>query len=468
MLAVALLLAFVGEPEPEPESTGDYVILAAQPPSAFASPKPRPLELRAGVLLWGRVEATRTRTVVPENDAGNGDVTNGQTTQAVPTRVQARLELRGETLQVLAELQATRDLGDPSAAPRNGFHQLFATHEQQLPRGRLQLRFGRQEYVLGDTHLFGTAPWSANLRSWDGVVVNFSNARGGAELFAGSLARPLMSATQPLVEHVREQVELDAVARGWFDVSTALTLDALIWGRYGIEDDTRNLLTTGVGMRGVAAPGLSYVVDGQLQLGVIERLDLRQRHVAGHVFGTLDYLHPEALGPVRARPGVFVLVDYASGTPCTTTEDVGVAPCTEGTSHDFDSSWMARHRWFGFADRFRAQNVIDSAVGVRVQTEPRSELSLELELTNHLFAFAQPDGRWLDTGGNLIGVALDNRNRWAANEVDVVATLRWRALALDVGWMLVANLAGGRAVSGEALRQFGYVRMIVELWSPWR
>jgi hypothetical protein len=411
-------------------------------------------------MVMVRGEVTRTRTV--------DDV--GDTSFGLPTRLRASLEARTRSFRMLAQVQDARRLADPLGSPRTGFHQLFGEYQTSLPRGDLRLRVGRQAYSHGDRHLFAEAGWFAGARSWDAVFLDFVGARGGVEVLAGLPARPLLSASEPLVDHWSSDFAFDWLLVGHYRIHDALRIEGLLWGTNRRDaDDTRKLVTTGVNLGGELAPGLTYDAEGQLQLGVIERLDLRQRHVAGHAFATLDYLSPRGLGPLeQIKPGAFVQFDFASGTRCTTTEYDGLAPCTQGTNHDFDAIWMDQHRWFGFADRFRMQNVLDAAVGVRAQSKPTDEIEIELGVTNHLFAFAQPGGRWHAATGERIGVMLDNRDPWAAEEVDVVAELRYRALTVDAGWMLVANLSGGRAVSGEALRQFVYVQMVIDLWSPWR
>jgi hypothetical protein len=411
-------------------------------------------------MVLARGESTRAR---PVDDVG-------KTTFDLPARRRVSLEVRSHSFRMLAQFQDSRTVAKPLGPPRAGFHQLFGEYKTSLPHGDLQLRVGRQEYLLGDGHLFAPATWLAGARSFDGVFLDFVNDRGGVQVFAGSLGRPLLSAKEPLVDHWTTEIDLDWTIVGHYLIHRALRLEGLVWGTNRRDaDDTRKLVTSGLRLSGELAPGLIYDAEGQLQLGVIERLDLRQRHVAGHAFATLDYLSPKGFGPrQQTRPGAFVLFDFASGTRCTTTEYNGLAPCTEGVDHDFDAAWMDQHRWFGFADRFRAQNIIDGAVGARVQTKATDEVALQLSATNHLFAFAQPGGRWHGAFGERIGVMLDNRDPWAAEEVDVVAELRYRWLTVDAGYMLVKNLSGGRVVSGEAIRQFVYLQLIIDLWSPWR
>lgn len=439
----------------------------ASRPSSFEPPAPRALEFRAGAMVLVRGDVTRTRSVDGEGDS----LTD------LPVRLRAQFEARRQRLRVLAQFQDARTIADPLGSPRAGFHQLLGEYRSSSRRGDLRLRVGRQEYVLGDQHLFAHAPWGAGSRSWDGVFVDFVGVRAGVELFAGSLARPFLSASEPLVEHWHAELALEGVLVGHYALHGALRIEGLLWGsnRRG-TDDTRRLVTGGLRLSGELTPGLTYNADGQLQLGVIERLDQldalaggRQRHVAGHAFATIDYLSPHGLGPrEQTRPGAFVQFDFASGTRCTTTEYSGLAPCTAGTNHDFDAIWMAQHRWFGLADRFRAQNILDATVGARALTKPTDELELELSVSNHVLAFAQPGGRWHAANGQRIGVVLDNRDPWAANEIDLVAELRHGPVAVEAGWMVVANLSGGRALSGESLRQFVYLQIIMDLWTPWR
>jgi hypothetical protein len=462
-LRAGLLLACLAASEPEPievAESGDYVIREADPPSAFVEPRPRAVEFRVGAMLMERIETTRTRPI-------DGP---GTTTITAPTRLRAQLEARTDHVRALAQIQDARVLGDPVGPARAGFHQLYAQYETTLARGRtLVVRAGRQEFSLANHHLFANAPWTAGQRSWDALFLGITGARAGLSVFGGSLARPLASAGQPLIDHVRSEIAIAWVIESYIALLDALVIDGVVWGDHRSDaSGDRNVVTSGVRLHGSLAPGLRYEAEGELQLGLIQRLDLVQRHVAGHAFATLDYTSQRELGSVHAKPGAFVLFDFASGSKCTTASYTALEPCTDGTSHDWDAAWMDQHRWFGQADRFRAQNVIDAAAGVRVTTRPSRALELALELSNHVFAFPQPAGRWHDANGGLVGVALANRSPWAADEIDLVVGLTRGWLSFDLGWMIVANLAGGRALSHEALRQFVYARATIELWSPWR
>lgn len=452
---------FAGTPDEVPVSeSGDYVIVEAAPASAFEEPSPRALEFRAGVMTMVRPGVRLSRGV----DGEASSLTDA------PTRLRAQLEARAPGLRMLAQLQDVYVLGEDPRSDRSGFHQLYVEATHPLPRGTLVMRAGRQEFELGSLHLLGTRAWLPGMQSWDAVRVAFEGARGSLGVFAGSLARPLLADSASLVEQVTSTPTLQWLIDGHYAIADALTVEGLISGSHRRDSaDTRNIVTYGLRLYGDIVPGLSYAAEGQLQTGSIEGPVRRQRHLAGQAYGVLSYLTPRGVGAgKRTKPGAFLSLDFASGTECTTTDYAGLAPCTEGTNHDFDAPWMRRHKWFGHADRFRAQNVIDGAVGVRVVTTPMDSLSLELGATNHVFALPEPGGRWHDVGGNLIGLELDNRDPWAADEVDVEAALGYKWMALKLGWLVVANLSGGRALSGEAINQLVYVMLVIDWWSPWR
>ena len=455
--AALIGLALVGPPEDlQVEPAGDYVIVDAAPASAFEPPRPRAIEFTPGFMTMTRFGFTRSRSVDGE----------GSTSTVVPNRLRARLQARIGDLHALAEFQDARNLGDPIGPARTGFHQLYLAYETALATGG-ELRFvaGRQEWVDTSGHLSWPGPWGATMRSFDGLNLRTDGPRGGVDLFAGSFARPLLSSSLTLVDHVASDVRLLWHVGGHLKFGSAVSAGARILGNHQrTAAETRNIYTYGVELWGDLTPGLSYRLEGNLQTGEIEvrgaGATTSHAHLAGHAFATLDYMTPEGFGEDgRTKVGAFALLDFASGSKCDTTEYQGLSPCTAGTSRDFYSAYYGFHRWYGHADRFRQQNVIDAAVGAKARVAATKELRLDMVLTEHVFAFPEPGGRWHAFDGALIGVDPDNRNPWASNEVDVEAWLTYRWLRFDVGWLINANLGGGRAVSGEALRQFLYVEV---------
>ena len=445
------------EAEPADTSEGGevtYVIVDAGRLAPAIEPSPPALELRAGAMLMARSEFIRTRHV-------DGD---SELRTLVPVRLRARFEARARRLRLLAEVQDARNLGDPVGSARAGVHQLLGEYETTLARASLRLRFGRQEFGLGTRHLYWTAPWGARMRSWDAVRLTTTFTRGGVELFAGSLARPLLSSSLRLADHVADDVAITWLASGHVRVRDALTLELSVAGAHQrTPEAARNIVTNGLRAHGELLPGLRYDLEGHLQIGAIERGRATQKHLAGSAFANLEYLTPEGIGPDNAiELGGVALFDFASGSRCSSTEVSGFTSCTEGTNTDYYSPWMARHAWFGRGDRFLANNVIDGALGLRVKTEPAEGVDLDFELINHVFAFPEPGGRWQSTGTALIGVDPTNRDPWAADELDAEATLRYRWFRLDLGWHYVHSLSGGRAISGVAAWQRIYIELSTE------
>jgi len=441
-----------------PEPAGDYVIVETAPPMASGEPAPPPVEFRAGAMIMTRAEFRRARTVDGESTP----------TTVIPNRLRAKLEAKARDVRAYAEFQEARNLGDPIGAPRTGFHQLFGEYDAKLRRADVLVRLGRQEYGLGTRHLFWIAPWGARMRSWDGARVTVDAPRGGVELFAGSLARPLLSSSLRLVDHIAASQALTWVVNGYVRAHEALVIEALVTG--GHERDasqTRHLVTTGLHLHGELAPGLRYDAEGHVQLGTIEVGRAVIPHLAGSAFAELDYLTPEPVDPHnKLRLGATATFDFMSGSDCDSDSDAlddPSLPCSSTRSADYHSPWMARHRWYGWADRFWGGNVIDAALAVRSQAQITDDLRIDLQLVNHLFAFPEPGGPWRNTGGTLIGIDPDNDERLAAHEVDVEGGLRFREwLSFDIGWHVVTSLAGGRAVSGLAQWQRVYVQIVVD------
>ena len=442
------------EPEQAEESEESDYAFHSPPPTTEPVPVHPRLRVFAGAQLMTRTEFIRTRELDGES-----------TPQTVaPTRLRARLGAEAGDLKLLGEFQDARNLGDPLGGARMGFHQLFGAYEVELARAALRVSFGRQELADNTRHLFWSAPWGAGMRSFDAVTMKASFARGGIELFAGSLARPLLSSPQRLSEHVSSSVNLTWQARGWFEALEALHLDLYVSGAHiRNAGETRDIVTNGLYLHGKLYPGLSYLVDGRLQLGQIAVGRGVQQHLAGAVYGKLTYLTPEGLGAEhKLRLGGTVGLDFASGNRCTTTEFSGFGSCTDGVNRDYYAPWMARHAHFGRGDRFLSNNVIDQLVGLRLLHQAFDKLSLELDVFNHLFIFPEPGGRWQSISTAIIGVDPDNQNRWAADGVDIEATLRYAWLRLDLGWHLVQSLAGGRAISGVSSWQRVYFELTAE------
>ena len=437
------------------EDTGAYVIVDAAPLEPSTERAPPPVEFEAGAMIMVRPEFRRTRDLEGESTPST----------IVPTRLRARFEARARDFRIHASFQEARNLANPIGSPRLGFHQAFGEYDAELRNAHLLVRIGRQEYGQGTRHLFWTAPWGAAMRSWDGARVSLDARRGGFEVFVGSLARPLLSSDLRLTDHVAERQALTWVLDGYVRVREALIVELLVTG--GHERDAtqlRNIVTSGLRLHGDIAPGLDYEAEGQVQAGEIGIGQAVQTHLAGTAFAELDYLTPKPVDRQgKLQLGAFARFDFRSGSQCETAEiDNPGLPCTSGRNADFHSPWMARHFWYGHADRFWASNVIDGAVNLRAKTAATDEITIDLNLTNHIFAFPEPGGMWRNTGGALIGVDPDNRNPWAAHEADVEGRLEYRWIRFDIGWHLVTHLAGGRAVSGLAQWQRVYFEIFID------
>ena len=381
----------------------------------------------------------------------------------VPLRLRARLSARAGPFDAQLEVQDARPLSSEPTDSRSGIHQLSFGFRWQLAKGELTLRLGRQEFISWTQHIYANRRWNHGMRSWDGLHFAALWGPGGIELFAGLLARPLLSAQVPFEEHWREEFALTYTAQGYLRLHDALVLELSVAGRHTREaNDRRDIANLGTRVRGELPWGLSYQAEGHLQLGRVRVGDRDPRQLAGAGYMQLAWLSERGWARDRSKPGVDLAADFASGGGCQTTQFEGLDPCSDAAwRHDFDSPWTAHHRWFGHADRFRAINVLDYRAGLHLKNKLFAEAELDLAIYNHVFRMVHPGGQWVDVGGDLVAVDPGNRDPWLSNELELNVRWRWRWLEIETAWMLLVPLSGGRALRDEALGQRLYVWALV-------
>lgn len=513
VLAGATLGFLMGEPPTTPEAPPPSVVEAptyveATPegadrpvPSDLEQVRARQLRIVAGGMFMTRPQLDHATSVDGTSASVPGDY---WTNYAYHMRLRARLGFDAGAVGLRIEPQVARTMSHSNTSEgesgrgigpaRDGLHQAYLNYSSPLAtKGgdtvALHLRVGRQELNVGTSHVYGPAPWAAGMRSWDGLHLHLEGERGGLRMFAGSLAHPFLSAPQSLGDHLGDALELTWIGQGYWTFGPAATVELGVFGNHshggaGLSESQRDIYTPNLTLNGQIYEGLRYHVEGHLQLGWYDNT-ARQVHRAGQAMGKLSYRSPvlggrgassenpedpSARPPRRTqmRAGGWLGVDYASGGGCSRTENDSVL-CNADIHRDFYSPWMARHGHFGWGDRFWASNVIDAFIGPKFDLAlPSAKQSFEFLAANHFFAFADPTGQWRDTGGGSIGTPdPDNRNRKAANEVDMRVRHVWKTseltLTSDLGYVVVANLSGGRKISGERLRQRLYL-MIVLNW----
>jgi hypothetical protein len=403
--------------------------------------------------------ATRFRLEYWDDRARHGDVF-----YALRTRLGLRYRLR-DRLELFAEVQDARIYGlGAEASGAGALYRRFAdqpggldhTNSQKLrqlyvqiaPIEGLALRVGRFDVKLGtevgypepdwkylkvaraSQRLVGTVGWTHGERGSDGVSVAY-DAEGHHGF--GFVARPTQGVFD--VENAygfQEDILYGGIS--WTVKRGAWLEDTEIRPFFVAYDDDRsvrhgglaksvNVYTLGVSAIGIhpLGPGnLDWLIWGAYQTGRYDGLD----HDAGA--GILEIGYRLAKAP--SKPWLRLGVNVATGD-----DDP-----TDGDHETFFNLLPTNHLYYGFADRFAFQNLIDLIAQVRLAPHPR----VGVNLMAHGFWATDPDdatyggtGAWNRTLFGYAATPSPTDSRRVGAEIDLVVDVKVHEhLALQAGY----------------------------------
>ena len=311
----------------------------------------------------------------------------------------------------------------------------------------LGIRIGRQDIKLGtevmypeanwkyvkikraSQRLVGTVGWSHGERSNDGIRVAYDT--GGHHLYAFA-ARPTTGVFD-IRDAYKRQSDINyggltwTVKRDTWLPNTELRLFGLVYddkrsvGDGGLPKSV-TVYTGGASVIGLypVGPGtLDMLAWGAYQFGSFSRLD----HSAGAAILEAGY----QLAEVPLKPWFRVGVNYASGDN----------DPTDGDHHTFFNMLPTNHLYYGFADQWAFQNLVDWFA--QLMLKPHEKVAINLML--HQFYLADDnDARYFGTGAfnkEIFGFgAQPSRGRQAGGtEIDAVVNYNFnKHLSIQGGY----------------------------------
>jgi hypothetical protein len=219
----------------------------------------------------------------------------------------------------------------------------------------LTARFGRQELLYGAERLISPLDWANTRRTFDGGRLLYKGDGFTSDLFYTYLA--------PVVANQLDEPDYNQAFYGSYNtiaVSDSLTVDAYYIG----YDDSRDIAsgdfsihTLGLRLNGALTDNWLFELEGGPQFG--RQSGLGVDHEAAFYTGGIG----RKLGDLLPwTPTLWCYYDYASGNTIT------------GDFNRFNDLFPLGHKYFGFIDAVRRQNV--EAPNLLLTMQPHAKLSL--------------------------------------------------------------------------------------------
>ena len=338
----------------------------------------------------------------------------------------------------------------------------------------LGIRIGRQDIKLGtevmypeanwkyvkiqrgSQRLVGTVGWSHGERSNDGIRVSYDT--GGHHLFAFA-AQPTTGVFD-IRDAYKRQSDINyggltwTIKRDTWLPNTEVRLFGLVYDdKRGVGDgglpDSVTIYTGGASVLGLypLGPGtLDLLAWGAYQFGSFSGLD----HSAGAAILEAGY----QLSELPLKPWFRLGVNYASGD-----DDL-----TDGDHNTFFNMLPTNHLYYGFADQWAFQNLVDWFA--QLMLKPHDKVSVNLML--HQFYLANDnDNRYFGTGAfnkKIFGFGAQPSRGYGAGGTEIDAVVNYdfnKHLSIQGGYAYM----WGRGIfntSNNSNVSFGYLQLALK------
>ncbi len=413
-----------GAPQDAPPPTPPPAVTPAAvptPAAAAAAPAaPAPGTLTVGEFTLRPVLQARFRYEGRVNPYGDGVQLHDQ--HFITTRVRVGLDARWRKLRVLAQVQDVRNFGTYPGSDdgtKLGLHQGFL----EVGDAQTYLRLGRQEISYGDERMIGPLDWQMAARSFDGLRLH--HTRGKLQLDAfGAVLRPqtryvyTLPATMTQAQ-VWSKGDYLATFQASYVASPDFALDAYVLYRHDSPLDTaptrdRDIVSPGVRVTGNLTPTFGYTAEGTIQGGRV----YDNAFFAYAASADLRYTPRSTLRPLFGTGFA-----YGSGSA----NAIG----TEKVD-GFENFFPTNHKFYGYADLFNLQNLIDAHVTAQLRPDL---VESSIRLASSEAALQQEASVMAKRGGQNAAHKLGKRNTKATTLV-VLAKLFTQTKGALVGLLI--------------------------------
>jgi len=439
-------------PSPEPVAEHEPENAPAAVTPDVESPAKRKPEFSPGVQVFLRGQGR----VNPDFGAGSA-----QNTGTVLERARIQLGATWGPLKAFVQVQDARAWGFEASTTSNqantdlhqGFLELGGESETRSLSG--YVRAGRQEVAWGKQRMVGSLLWLPGARSFDAV-----RAVGKASIVELDMFVALLSPRATLVDPSTDPPQSEksagaqlAAGKLSFDIHKAINVEGMALSVF--EDGTaadlsfeRRIADFGGRVWGAPLAGLTYDVEGHGQVGRVRDQDHRAWAWAANV----GYMY----GKHRVKPGGHVGYAMASGHQCT----MATEACGNADNNDFYNFFPTNHIHYGIADQMNWSNMRDLEVAAKLGFDKL----LTAVLAYHYFQLQEPDGRWTNAGGGLVGSGWDptNTGRGLGHELDAFVTLKpWDShLMVQPGYALFLPVDAGARLAGDTPQHFAFLWLV--------
>jgi Alginate export len=273
------------------------------------------------------------------------------------SRFQLNMDVRFSWFRVFAQTQDARALGNDTIPAAFPYQDRFDLRQAFLELGNIEkdhfaVRAGRQELVLGDQRILGTANWLNTPRSFDAVraVVSYRNIR--VDAFSAAVVNPVEGS----FDHSKAGNNLHGLYGTITHILPGATIEPYLFWHLGAGFRTE---------QGLAARRSTKTIAVRIARKPRDKLDY-EAHLLRQ-FGSIGndsvgaYAMNFDLGytcsKARLHPRIYGDYAYASGDKNP----------LDGKINTFDQIYPSNHGLYGIVDLFGWQNLRDLKFGLEVK-----------------------------------------------------------------------------------------------------
>lgn len=440
-------------PPPPPPTSGAPQAAPPPTPPPTVTPPAAPATPAIGTLTVGEFTLrpllqARFRYEGRVNPYGDGVQLHDQ--HFVTQRVRVGFDARWRKLRVMTQIQDVRNFGSfPGLddGTKLGMHQGFL----EVGDGRSYMRLGRQEIAYGDERMIGPLDWQMAARSFDGLRLHLNHGKLDLDAFAAVL-RPqtryvyTVPATMTQAQ-VWSRGDYLATFQATYTASPDFAMDAYVLYRHDSPLDTaptrdRDIVSPGVRVIGKITPTFGYTAEGTIQGGRIND----NAFFAYAASADLRYTPRSTLRPLLGA-------GFAYGT--------GSSNATGTEKVDgFENFFPTNHKFYGYADLFNLQNLVDAHVTAQLRPE---HTPLTARFDAYYFAQQQASGLWTNAGGARLGQNSAGDSRSLGSEIDLTVGYTFmQRLLLTGGYSVFVPMDAAKRLGHDEVQQWFFVQLGVE------
>jgi hypothetical protein len=403
-------------------------------PAAESEAKPPALQVNVAAQV-------RLREEVQDGTFSAGDPNGQGHFSLTHLRNRASVSLRRANLSLIVEAQDSRWLGEAgTTADSEGLDlRRGALKVEKLAGSDSWLEAGRMVLAYGDQRLVGSLEWVNQARTFDGGRLRIvPNKSSWVDVFWTVTRETKTDHNDQYFGGVYSSMK---PVPGWTSEVYGLSLIDRMEGAGESGIGNTGYATAGT-RQAFAKDGIDARFEGAVQFGELNRDDLLAYGAALRLGYTIDYLVVE--------PNASVEAVYGSGD----------SDATDGDAGTFQTLFPTNHMHYGQVDQAAWSNL--TSVSVRAGLTPFE--NVKAWAAYHHLRLSDEAGGWYHATGQVIRPGSPGASTHLGDEVDVVATWKWRPdLTLQCGYGIFVPGAYAEDTGESDVAHFGYLQLAASL-----